>query len=145
MISDLSPGDRLSLKGKLFELQKKLTILDLEQRLDNQYSYQPQIKPYELPNRPRNIIENSAKAEIIRQVRRRHNTRRAMHDKTVLMMFVRMINIAKEEAFARLHRRSGRGAMHLHTENIHERRQVPALGQSSGKTGPHTRRRDNGH
>eukprot|EP01040_Poterioochromonas_malhamensis_P018509 gene18509-21629_t len=126
MISDLSPGDRLSLKGKLFELQKKLTILDLEQRLDNQYSYQPQIKPYELPNRPRNIIENSAKAEIIRQVRRRHNTRCAMHDKT-------------DSDDVR------RGAMHLHTENIHERRQVPALGQSSGKTGSHTRRRDNGH
>eukprot|EP01033_Poteriospumella_lacustris_P001984 gene1984-1443_t len=71
MISDLSPGDRLSLKGKLFELQKKLTILDLEQRLDNQYSYQPQIKPYELPNRPRNIIENSAKAEIIRQQKKK--------------------------------------------------------------------------
>lgn len=35
--------------------------------------------------------------------------------------------------------------MHLHTENLHERRQVPALGQSSGKTGSHTRRRDNGH
>lgn len=79
MISDLSPGDRLSLKGKLFELQKKLTILDLEQRLDNQYSYQPQIKSYELPNRPRNIIENSAKAEIIRQVRRPNNTRCLRH------------------------------------------------------------------
>lgn len=68
MISDLSAGDRLSLKGKLFELQKKLTIMDLEQRLDNQYPYQPQIKSYDLPNRPRDFIQNNAKAEIIRQV-----------------------------------------------------------------------------
>lgn len=68
MISDLSAGDRMSLKGKLFELQKKLTIMDLEQKLDNQYSYQPQIKPYDIPNRQRSFMENNAKAEIMRQV-----------------------------------------------------------------------------
>ena len=28
-ISDLSPGNKLSLKGKLFELQKKLTLLEI--------------------------------------------------------------------------------------------------------------------
>jgi hypothetical protein len=71
MISDLSAGDRLSLKGKLFELQKKLTIMDLEQRLDNQYPYQPQIKSYDLPNRPRDFIQNNAKAEIIRQQKKK--------------------------------------------------------------------------
>ena len=31
-IQQLSPGDKLSLKGKLFELQKKLTIIDMENK-----------------------------------------------------------------------------------------------------------------
>ena len=30
MIADLSAGDKLSLKGKIFELQKKLKLIDLE-------------------------------------------------------------------------------------------------------------------
>jgi sulfur carrier protein ThiS len=68
MLSDLSPGDRLSLKGKLFDLQKKLSIIDLEHKLEEQYSYQPKIKTYDLPNRPRDFMENNVKAEIIRQV-----------------------------------------------------------------------------
>jgi len=68
MISDLSPGDRLSLKGKLFELQKKLNIIDIEHRLDEQYSFQPKILDYDLPNRQKSFLENSTKADIIRKV-----------------------------------------------------------------------------
>ncbi len=68
MISDLSPGDRLSLKGKLFELQKKLNLIDIEQRLDEQYSFQPRILTYELPDRKKNFIENATKADLIRKV-----------------------------------------------------------------------------
>ncbi len=72
MISDLSPGDRLSLKGKLFELQRKLNLIDLEHKLDEQYPYKPTILEYDLPNRiPANFVENSNKAEIIRKVRKR--------------------------------------------------------------------------
>ena len=41
-IHDLSPGIKLSLKGKLFELQKKLTLLDLEKKLsDDVCPFQP--------------------------------------------------------------------------------------------------------
>ena len=41
-INDLSPGIKLSLKGKLFELQKKLTLLDLEKKLsDDVCPFQP--------------------------------------------------------------------------------------------------------
>lgn len=71
MLSDLSLGDRLNLKGKLFELQKKLQIIDLEQKLDEQFPYKPQIstKKYDLPNRQPTFIENIQKAEIIRKVR----------------------------------------------------------------------------
>lgn len=68
MISDLSPGDRLSLKGKLFELQKKLNIIDIEHRLDEQFSFQPKILDYDLPNRQKSFLENSTKADIIRKV-----------------------------------------------------------------------------
>ncbi len=69
MISDLSHGDRMSLKGKLFELQKKLSIIDLESKLDESYSYRPKIIEYDLPNRsPGSFMENSDKAEIIRKV-----------------------------------------------------------------------------
>jgi uncharacterized protein (UPF0128 family) len=68
MISDLSPGDRLSLKGKLFELQKKLNIIDIEHRLDEQYSFQPKILTYELPNRKKDFFENANKADIMRKV-----------------------------------------------------------------------------
>lgn len=68
MISDLSPGDRMSLKGKLFELQKKLNIIDIENKLDERYSYKPTIISYELPNRQKDFIENTTKAEIIRKV-----------------------------------------------------------------------------
>jgi hypothetical protein len=38
MISDLSPGDKLSLKGKLFELQKKLNIIDFENKRNDELS-----------------------------------------------------------------------------------------------------------
>lgn len=68
MISDLPLCDRLSLKGKIFELQKKLQLIDLEQKLDEQYSYKPQIINYELPNRRNDFLENINKAEIIRKV-----------------------------------------------------------------------------
>jgi hypothetical protein len=40
-INDLSPGNKLSLKGKLFELQKKLTLLDLEKKISEEYPFQP--------------------------------------------------------------------------------------------------------
>ncbi len=68
MISDLSPGDRLSLKGKLFELQKKLNIIDIERKMEEQCSFQPKILEYDLPNRKKDFIENSDKADIMRKV-----------------------------------------------------------------------------
>lgn len=68
MLSDLSPGDRLSLKGKIFELQKKLNIIGLEQELEEKPSFKPNINEYDLPNRPRNFYEQSQKVEMMKQV-----------------------------------------------------------------------------
>jgi hypothetical protein len=68
MISDLPLCDRLSIKGKLFELQKKLQLIDLEQKLDEQYSYTPNIINYDLPNRQPDFFDNIHKAGIIRKV-----------------------------------------------------------------------------
>lgn len=68
-IRDLSPGNKLSLKGKLFELQKKLTLLDLERKISEEYSYQPHfynnnrnsgpMKEKELDDSSSNSISNS--------------------------------------------------------------------------------------
>ena len=57
MISDLSPGDKLSLKGKIFELQKRLNILDIESKRNNEIStmFKPTIYTYSLPARERCI------------------------------------------------------------------------------------------
>ena len=64
----MSPGDKLSLKGKLFELSKKLSIIDFESKRDTQYSFKPEILPYDLPERDENMINSLRKAEIIRKV-----------------------------------------------------------------------------
>lgn len=40
-INDLSPGNKLSLKGKIFELQKKLSLLDLEKKIVSECPFQP--------------------------------------------------------------------------------------------------------
>jgi hypothetical protein len=68
MISDLSPGDKLSLKGKLFELQKKLQIIDFQERRKEEFSYKPKLFDYHLPDRESNVLDNINKAEIIRKV-----------------------------------------------------------------------------
>lgn len=68
MISDLSPGDKLSLKGKIFELQKKLQIIDFETKRDGEFSFKPTILNYNLPERKVDVLENIQKAEMIRKV-----------------------------------------------------------------------------
>jgi hypothetical protein len=68
MISDLSPGDKLSLKGKIFELQKKLQIIDIRNKQKEEFSYKPTLYSYELPDRHANVLDSINKAEIIRKV-----------------------------------------------------------------------------
>lgn len=67
-VADLSPGDKLSLKGKIFELQKKLNLLDVEQQNTEDYSFQPEITNYKLPHRENNFIDNMKRAEESRKV-----------------------------------------------------------------------------
>ena len=66
-ISQLSPGDKLSLKGKIFELQKRLNLLDVSQQNTEEYPFKPEITSYELPGRQKNFIENINRAEVIRK------------------------------------------------------------------------------
>lgn len=70
MISDLSPGDKLSLKGKIFELQKKLNIIDIQNKRNEEYSYKPKLYPnkYQLEDRDHSIFESLNQAEAIRKV-----------------------------------------------------------------------------
>jgi hypothetical protein len=68
MISDLSPGDKLSLKGKIFELQKKLQIIEFRNKQNEEFPYKPKTTRYELPDRDRNVLVRINKAELMRQV-----------------------------------------------------------------------------
>lgn len=90
MISDLSPGDKLSLKGKIFELQKRLNIIDIETKRNNELStmFKPTIYSFSLPTRDRcvkhinsriysliaffsiqrDVLDSINKAEVIRKV-----------------------------------------------------------------------------
>jgi hypothetical protein len=67
-VADLKPGDKLSLKGKIFELQKKLNLIDVEQQHTQDYSFEPEITNYKLPHRENNFIDNMKKAEESRKV-----------------------------------------------------------------------------
>jgi hypothetical protein len=75
MISDLSPGDKLSLKGRIFELQKKLSLLDLEARQaekqTQEHPYTPTIFTNKSPYKrvqDSSAVVNMNVAEVIRQV-----------------------------------------------------------------------------
>ena len=71
MISNLTPGDKLALKGRIFELQKKLHIIDClhqKEEEEEEFPFQPKIIPYHLPERNGNFLESVDKAELIRKV-----------------------------------------------------------------------------
>ena len=66
-ISQLSPGDKLSIKGKLFDLQKRLNIMEIEQQQQPEYTFHPEIIQYDLPARHSDFTENVRRAQEIRQ------------------------------------------------------------------------------
>lgn len=70
MISDLPPGDKLALKGKIFELQKKLHIIECQHRNEEEFSYKPKILPFNLPEWRQEgqagFLESLDKAEMIK-------------------------------------------------------------------------------
>jgi hypothetical protein len=68
-MNELTPGDKMSLKGKIFELQKKLNLLDVEQQNAQDFSFHPEITGYKLPNRKDDFINNLNQAEETRKER----------------------------------------------------------------------------
>jgi hypothetical protein len=67
MISDLSPGDKLSLKGKLFELRKRLNIIEFENQRQDDYSFRPTLEArYKLADRS-DFYHALERAEMARQ------------------------------------------------------------------------------
>jgi hypothetical protein len=70
-VADLSSGDKLSLKGKIFELQKRLHVIELEEKIkeEQDITYKPIIftKPYDLPGRDDDFTESVRRAEMIRR------------------------------------------------------------------------------
>jgi hypothetical protein len=67
-VSELSAGDKLSLKGKIFDLQRKLNLLDVGQQTTETFPFQPQITSYNLPHRTNDFIQNIARSEEQRKV-----------------------------------------------------------------------------
>lgn len=59
----------MSLKGKIFELQKKLNILDVGQQNTEDFSFHPEITQYKLPNRKDDFINNLSEADESRKDR----------------------------------------------------------------------------
>lgn len=70
---ELSPGQKLSLKGQLFELGKTLKALDEEEKFRSSHTFQPTISEFSLPNRQSDFLSNVDKAEVIRKVFRISN------------------------------------------------------------------------
>jgi hypothetical protein len=70
MISDLSTGDKLSLKGKIFELQKKLQIIDFEKQRKEEFSFKPSkfTSNENFLDNDRNASDSYNKADLIRKV-----------------------------------------------------------------------------
>ena len=67
-ISELPAGDKMSLKGKIFDLQRKLNLLDVEQQNTETFPFQPQITKYNLPHRTNDFVKNMERAEEQRKV-----------------------------------------------------------------------------
>jgi hypothetical protein len=77
LVRDLSPGDKLSLKGKIFELQRKLNLIDLETRINDEITselpfkptiYTSNYSPISSTDNKESGISNILKAEIIQKV-----------------------------------------------------------------------------
>ena len=68
-MEDLSIGERLALRGQLFELQKKLNIIDQENRSKERHvptgGFTEDYKP--VTDRESTYVKNVERAEIIRQ------------------------------------------------------------------------------
>ena len=70
-LSDLSFGDKMSLKGKLFELQKKLNLIGIQKEMeeDPEATFQPtfEARQFNLRDRHKNFHTNVMKSETIRK------------------------------------------------------------------------------
>lgn len=67
----LSVHDKLSIKGKLFELGKKLSILESQKKIDENMStmFKPKISSYKLTDRANDFMGNVQKSELMRKQR----------------------------------------------------------------------------
>jgi hypothetical protein len=72
-VSQLPFGDRMSLKGKLFELQKKLNLLEIDEKVKEEQglTFRPVMEAAsykQISERPKDFFTNVQKAELIRKV-----------------------------------------------------------------------------
>lgn len=67
MLSDLTVGDKLSLKGKIFELGKKLNLMEVGKQHQQNLVFKPKVNTYEFPDRPKDFYSSVERAEQIRK------------------------------------------------------------------------------
>ena len=66
----MNTGQRMSLKGKLFDLQKNLKLLEVEEQMNNEMdcTFQPNLEAnYRLPFREKNFNDSVKRADMIRK------------------------------------------------------------------------------
>ena len=70
MISELSPGAKLSLKGKIFELQKQLNLIEIEKAQNKlNFPFHPTIYTnYKTNSDGKERVAKKDKVEIIKKV-----------------------------------------------------------------------------
>jgi hypothetical protein len=70
-MEELELGERLALKGQLFELQKRLKIIDIENQQKEEFTFQPEsyTASYPLQDREPTYTKNVERAEIMRKQR----------------------------------------------------------------------------
>jgi len=90
----------MSLKGKIFELQKKLNILDVEQQNTEDFSFHPEITHYKLPNRKDDFINNLNQAEETRKDRFETLKKQLLIERSEDCSFAPQINRRKKDLLA---------------------------------------------
>ena len=78
--SAMSIGEKLSLKGKLFDLSRKLSLFEVETAIQEECTFTPVTNKYSLPDRESSFEANVQRAELIKQRRQEEALARIKHE-----------------------------------------------------------------
>ena len=72
VLSQLSPGEKMGIKNKIYDLKKKLELIEIEKKTIEDFPFHPELYTghYHLPHRDgKNILNHFEKSEYIRKVK----------------------------------------------------------------------------